>query len=83
MLNVAFKHLDIDRLSPFRALKIKGEGEIVRPMPVITSELITAVKEHLLRRRSPHCLVALVQLNTGMRLSEPVFARLEDCVLDH
>lgn len=23
MLNVAFKHLDIDRLSPFRALKIK------------------------------------------------------------
>lgn len=83
MLNVAFKHLDIDRLSPFRALRIKGEGEIVRPMPVITPELIHAVKEYLLRRPRPHCLVALVQLNTGLRLSEPVFARLEDCVLDH
>ena len=83
MLNVAFKHLDIDRLSPFRALKIKGEGEIVRPMPIITQQLITDVKEHLLKNLTPHRLVALVQLNTGMRLSEPVFARLEDCVIDH
>lgn len=83
MLNVAFKHLDIDRLSPFRALKIKGEGEIVRPMPIITQQLITDVKEHLLQNLTPHRLVALVQLNTGMRLSEPVFARLEDCVIDH
>lgn len=83
MLNVAFKHLDIDRLSPFRALKIKGEGEVVRPIPVITHQLITEVKEHLLKSLTPHRLVALVQLNTGMRLSEPVFARLEDCVLDH
>lgn len=83
MLNVAFKHLDIDRLSPFRALKIKGEGEIVRPMPIITRQLITDVKDYLLKSLTPHRLVALVQLNTGMRLSEPVFSRLEDCVLDH
>jgi integrase len=83
MLNVAFKHLDIDRLSPFRALKIKGEGEIVRPMPIITRQLITDVKDYLLKNLTPHRLVALVQLNTGMRLSEPVFSRLEDCVLDH
>ncbi|MGV0981072.1 MAG: tyrosine-type recombinase/integrase [Polynucleobacter sp.] len=27
--------------------------------------------------------VALIQLNTGFRLSEPLFARLEDCVLEH
>lgn len=83
MLNVAFKHLDIDRLSPFRALKIRGEGENKRPMPIITSQLIHQVKECLLRNSTPHKLVALIQLNTGFRLSEPVFARLEDCVLDH
>lgn len=83
MLNVAFKHLDIDRLSPFRALKIRGEGEIKRSMPVITTELILKVKEHLLKNSTPHKLVALVQLNTGFRLSEPLFARLEDCVLQH
>lgn len=83
MLNVAFKHLDIDRLSPFRALKIRGEGDIKRPMPTITTELIYQVKEHLLKKPTPHKLVALIQLNTGFRLSEPLFARLEDCVLEH
>jgi integrase len=83
MLNVAFKHLDIDRLSPFRALKIRGEGDMKRPMPIITTQLINQVKECLLRNSTPHKLVALIQLNTGLRLSEPVFARLEDCVLEH
>jgi len=28
-------------------------------------------------------LAALIQLNTGMRISEPVLARLDDLVLDH
>lgn len=83
MLNVAFKHLDIDRLSPFRALKIRGEGDYKRPMPIITTQLIHQVKECLLRNSTPHKLVALIQLNTGFRLSEPLFARLEDCVLEH
>ena len=83
MLNVAFKHLDIDRLSPFRGLKIRGEGDIKRPMPIITTQLINQVKECLLRNSTPHKLVALIQLNTGFRLSEPLFARLEDCVLEH
>lgn len=84
MLNVAFKHLDIDRLSPFRALKIRGEGELKRPMPLITNELVKQVKHHLIERMdAPHCLIALVQLNTGFRLSEPLFARFEDVVLDH
>ena len=83
MLQVAFKHLDIDRLSPFRARKIRGEGENKRPMRLISDELIHQVKDCLLRNPSPHKLVALIQLNTGFRLSEPLFARLDDCVLDH
>lgn len=83
MLNVAFKHLDIDRLSPFRGLKIRGEGDIKRPMPIITNHLVQQVKFHLLKNPSIHKLVALIQLNTGSRLSEPLFARLDDCVLEH
>ena len=84
MLNSAFKHLDMDRLSPFRALKIVGEGEDVRHMPVITEGLIKMVKRHLIKRMdAPHYLVALIQLNTGFRISEPVFAKLEHCVLEH
>jgi integrase len=84
MLNMAFKHLDMDRLSPFRSLQIKGEDEDKRVMPTITPELVLNVKNYLLTRASsPHCLVALIQLNTGFRLSEPVFAKLEDCVLEH
>lgn len=83
MLNVAFRYLDIDRLSPFRSVVIQGEDTPKRLMPVVTNELIRSVKAYLLTRRSTHCLVALLQLNTGVRLSEPVFARLEDCVLEH
>ncbi len=83
MINMSFKHLDIDRLSPFRGLQIKGEGEVTRPIPTITRELLLQVKDHLLKRPLPSRLAALIQLNTGMRISEPVLARLDDLVLDH
>ena len=83
MLNMSFKHLDIDRLSPFRGVRIPNEGADTKEMITVTPELIQKVKELLLRHRSTHSLVALVQLNTGLRLSEPIYARLEDCVLDH
>jgi hypothetical protein len=32
MINMAFKHLDIDRLTPFRVLKIRSEGEALVQM---------------------------------------------------
>ncbi len=34
-------------------------------------------------RPIPSRLAALIQLNTGMRISEPVLARLDDLVLNH
>lgn len=83
MINMSFKHLDIDRLSPFRGLQIRGEGEATRPIPPISIELLIQVKEHLLKHPTPSRLAALIQLNTGMRISEPVLAKLEDLILDH
>ncbi len=83
ILNMAFKHLGIDKLSPFRALMIRGEGEVRRPIPAITPETMGKVKQHLLEFDAAYRLVALIQLNTGMRVSEPAQALLEDCVLDH
>ena len=83
MLNMAFKHLDIDRLSPFRSLSIRGEGENTRPIPDITRELLLQVKAHLLAWPTPAKMVGLIQLNTGMRISEPSMARFDDLVLDH
>jgi integrase len=84
MLNCAFKHLGLDRLSPFRQLSIPGEGESDKTFPEVSFDMLQAVKTHLLQfPRAPHCLVGLVQINTGMRISEPVFARREDLVLDH
>ena len=83
MLNIAFKHLDIDRLSPFRALRIKGENDCVRPIPPITPELVQQVKRRLLANDAPYRWIALIQLNTGMRVSEPTLARLDDLVLEH
>ena len=83
ILNIAFKHLDIDRLSPFRALRIKGEHDCVRPIPPITPELVQQVKSRLLADEAQYRWVALIQLNTGMRVSEPTLARLDDLVLEH
>ena len=83
MINMAFKHLDIDRLSPFRGLQIRGEGENTRPIPPITPEKIAKVKSFLIRHNTPASLVGLIQLNTGLRISEPTLARLEDLVLEH
>jgi integrase len=83
IINMAFKHMDIDRLSPFRGVKIRGEHDIEQSIPPITLDKLQAVKEQLLIGPSAYRLVALIQLNTGMRVSEPALARLEDCVLDH
>ena len=83
MLNLSFKHLDIDRLSPFRGLYIQGEGDSKRFMRTITPELLQEVKLKLLKNRTQYKLVALLQLNTGFRLSEPMFARRDDLVLEH
>jgi integrase len=80
---MAFKHLDMDRLSPFRHLYIRGEGELSRSMAPITVEHLRKVKAHLLSHPIPSRLAALIQLNTGMHISEPVLARLDDLVLDH
>ncbi|MFY9128611.1 MAG: hypothetical protein WAO82_07990 [Limnohabitans sp.] len=65
MINMAFKHLDIDRLSPFRGLKIKGEGENIRPIPPITPDKLELVKNRLVRLNTSASLVGLIQLNTG------------------
>ena len=83
ILNMAFKHLDIDRLSPFRSLRIKGEGEDVRPIPLITKNMLYQVKDRLLASDAPYRWIGLIQLNTGMRISEPSLARLDDLVLEH
>lgn len=83
MLNMAFKHLDIDRLSPFRGLHIRGEGELSRMIAPISLEQLRNVKTHLLSHPIESRLAALIQLNTGMRISEPVLARFDDLVLDH
>ena len=45
--------------------------------------MLQEVKQRLLTRKLPYRLVALVQLNTGMRVSEPIFARREDLILKH
>jgi integrase len=52
-------------------------------MAPITLERLRKVKAHLLSHPIPSRLAALIQLNTGMRISEPVLARLDDLVLDH
>jgi hypothetical protein len=77
MVNMAFKHLDMNRLSPFRRLYIRGEGELSRTMAAITVEHLRKVKAHLLSHPIPLRLAALILLNTGMRISEPVLARME------
>jgi integrase len=83
MVNMAFKHLDIDRLSPFKRLYIRGEGELSLNMAPITVEHLRNVKAYLLSHPIPSRLAALIQPDTGMRISEPVLARLDDLVLDH
>jgi integrase len=83
MINMAFKHLDIDRLSPFRGLQIRGESDQRTHIPIITNAQLLQVKELLMHYPTPAKLVGLIQLNTGMRISEPSVARLDDLVLDH
>lgn len=83
MLNLAFRYLSIDRLSPFRSLSIPNEGKSKRHMPTITTELTLAVKQRLMDLDRPNGYVGLIQLNTGCRLSEPLFAKREDFIVDH
>jgi integrase len=52
-------------------------------MRVVTDELLHQVRDKLVRAERPYALVGLLLMNTGMRLSEPIFAKRSDCVLDH
>ena len=54
-----------------------------RALALFTVEHLRKVKADLLNHPIPSRLAALIQLNTGMRISEPVLARLENFVLDH
>ncbi len=77
-------HLAIDPILLILLVsQILGEGENTRPIPKIDLALMLRVKEFLLDRPTPAKLIGLIQLNTGMRISEPTLARLEDLVLDH
>ena len=60
MLNIAFRHLDIDRLSPYRGLKIPGENEHKRPMRAVTHELLVEIKQRLLYRIKPYKLIGYI-----------------------
>jgi hypothetical protein len=51
-------------------------------MTPITVEHLLKVKAHLLSHPIPSRLVALIQRKTGMRISEPVLARLDDLLMD-
>jgi hypothetical protein len=53
------------------------------PWCSITTEHLHKVKAHLLSHPIPSRLAALIQLNTAIRISEHVLARLEDLVLDY
>jgi hypothetical protein len=59
MINMAFKHLDINRLSPFRGLQIRGEGENTRHIPNITKELMHEVKAFLIAHPTPASMVGV------------------------
>jgi len=52
-------------------------------MAPITLKDMRKVKAHMLSLPIRSRLAVLIQLNTGMRISEPVLARLDDLVLDH
>ena len=64
-------------------MSIRGEGELSCTIAPITLEHLRKVKAHLLSHPIPSRLAALIPLNTGMRISEPVLERLDDLVLDH
>jgi integrase len=52
-------------------------------IPEITRDTLEEIKYEMLRGGPAYRYVALIQLNTGMRVSEPALARVEDCVLEH
>jgi hypothetical protein len=60
MLNIAFRHLDIDRLSPFLGLKIPSENEQKRPICAVTHKLLAEVMQRLLCRINPFKLIRLI-----------------------
>jgi integrase len=45
--------------------------------------MLYQVKDRLLASDVPYRWIGLIQLNTGMRISEPSLARLDDLVLEH
>lgn len=82
IINVGYRHFGIEKVNPFTGLGVRGEGTNPRRFPKFTKALLLRAKNLLLEIDTQYAHVALIQLNTGMRVSEPCLAKLEDFVLD-
>lgn len=83
IINVGYRHFGIDRVNPFAGLGIRGEGTDPRRFPTFTKDLLLNAKRAMLEANTQYAHVGLIQLNTGMRVSEPCLAKLEDFDDDH
>lgn len=83
VLNMAYRYHDIDKLSPFRKIPIRDLGFDSPAIPLITLGQLQVVKDALMQGNHVDYFIGLVLLNTGMRISEPLFAKRKDLVLDH
>lgn len=83
IIHVGYRHFGIDRPNPFSGLAVRGEGYNPLKFPTYSKVLLLRVKKYLINLNTQYAHVGLIQLNTGMRVSEPCLAKLEDLVLDH
>jgi integrase len=83
VLNMAYRYFDMDKFSPFRKIPIRDFGQDSPVIPLITLGQLQVIKDYLMQGNHVDHFIALILLNTGMRLSEPIFAMRKDLVLDH
>lgn len=83
IIGFSYGYYGIDRINPFSDIRIKGEGYVPMRFVQYSPDLLLRAKACLIANSTAYALVGLIQLNTGMRISEPALAKLDDLVLDH
>jgi integrase len=78
IVNKAFLELELDKKSPFMSIDIPAEGKDAKEKKPITSVKLETLLATIRHSSTTSHLIAKIQLNTGLRVSELAVAKTAD-----
>jgi len=82
VLNAALRELEISKVNPFAAIRIKGEGTDANKGKIPDTKDLHSIINHFKGKNNTTALIILIMLETGPRIAEIACLKVSDVFLD-